>query len=49
MTLFNPEEWNPCPIGCLPNGQVPCLDLPLELDDDLNNYNNDDGSGFRVF
>ncbi|CAJ0909943.1 10338_t:CDS:2 [Entrophospora sp. SA101] len=41
MVLFNPEEWNPCPIGCLVNGQVPCLDLPLELDD-----NNDDDSNF---
>ncbi|CAG8447055.1 4288_t:CDS:2 [Funneliformis caledonium] len=26
------NEWKPCALGCLPNGQVPCLDLPLELD-----------------
>lgn len=22
------EGWNPCPIGTLPNGKVPCLDMP---------------------
>lgn len=21
------ENWNPCPIGTLPNGKVPCLDM----------------------
>lgn len=23
------ENWKPCPIGTLPNGKVPCLDMPL--------------------
>ncbi|CAG8637979.1 4002_t:CDS:2, partial [Ambispora leptoticha] len=32
-TLYDHEKWQPCPIGCLPNGKVACLDLPLELDD----------------
>jgi len=30
--MYDYEEWKPCALGCLPNGQVPCLDLPLELD-----------------
>ncbi|KAG9291165.1 hypothetical protein G9A89_013037 [Geosiphon pyriformis] len=32
-TLYDATSWVPCPIGCLPNGQLPCLDLPLELDE----------------
>ncbi|RKO89803.1 Las1-like-domain-containing protein [Blyttiomyces helicus] len=27
------SEWRPCPIGSLPGGAIPCLDLPLILDD----------------
>lgn len=23
------ENWKPCPIGTLPNGKVPCLDMPV--------------------
>ncbi|RGB29493.1 Las1-like-domain-containing protein [Rhizophagus diaphanus] len=30
--MYDYNEWKPCALGCLPNGQVPCLDLPLELD-----------------
>lgn len=25
-------EWKECPLGCLPNGQIPDLSLPLEMD-----------------
>ncbi|CAG8467381.1 7816_t:CDS:10 [Ambispora gerdemannii] len=31
-TLYDHKKWQSCPIGCLPNGKVACLDLPLELD-----------------
>lgn len=27
------EDWKPCPIGTLPNGKVPCLDMSLLLQD----------------
>lgn len=25
------EDWTPCPIGTLPNGKVPCLDMNMLL------------------
>ena len=25
--LYDSTEWAPCPIGCLPGGVMPCLDL----------------------
>jgi len=31
-SLYPESEWNACPLGCLPDGSVPKLDLPLELD-----------------
>lgn len=31
-SLFQESEWNICPLGCLPDGSVPVLDLPIELD-----------------
>ncbi|CAO3677774.1 unnamed protein product [Umbelopsis vinacea] len=31
-SLYAESEWNACPLGCLPDGTVPKLDLPLELD-----------------
>ncbi|KAG2185075.1 hypothetical protein INT43_000988 [Umbelopsis isabellina] len=31
-SLFQESEWNVCPLGCLPDGSVPVLDLPIELD-----------------
>ncbi|CAG8545444.1 856_t:CDS:2, partial [Scutellospora calospora] len=30
--IYDPEKWKACPIGCLPNGQIPCLDLSPDLD-----------------
>lgn len=33
-SLYAESEWNACPLGCLPDGTVPKLDLPLELDFD---------------
>ncbi|KAI8144050.1 Las1-like-domain-containing protein [Fennellomyces sp. T-0311] len=26
--LYDSTEWAPCPLGCLPGGVMPCLDLP---------------------
>jgi hypothetical protein len=31
-SLYQESEWNVCPLGCLPDGSVPVLDLPIELD-----------------
>ncbi|KAG0046067.1 rRNA-processing protein las1 [Gryganskiella cystojenkinii] len=31
-TLFDPDEWRPCPLGSLPGGIVPDLSLPWDLD-----------------
>lgn len=25
------DDWKPCPIGTLPNGKVPCLDINMLL------------------
>ncbi|CAG8694661.1 5986_t:CDS:2, partial [Acaulospora morrowiae] len=30
--MYDPNEWKHCPMGCLSDGQIPCLDLPLDLD-----------------
>ncbi|CAG8620146.1 8795_t:CDS:2, partial [Cetraspora pellucida] len=30
--MYDSEKWKACPIGCLPNGQIPCLDLSPDLD-----------------
>ena len=27
--LYNITDWRPCPIGCLPNGYVPSLELSV--------------------
>ncbi|KAF8938311.1 Ribosomal biogenesis protein las1l [Dissophora ornata] len=31
-TLYDADEWRPCPMGCLPGGIVPDLSLPWDLD-----------------
>ncbi|KAH8548796.1 Las1-like-domain-containing protein [Umbelopsis sp. PMI_123] len=31
-SLYSESKWNACPLGCLPDGSVPRLELPLELD-----------------
>ncbi|KAG0266354.1 hypothetical protein BG011_002473 [Mortierella polycephala] len=31
-TLFEADDWRPCPMGCLPGGIVPDLSLPWDLD-----------------
>ncbi|KAJ3082183.1 hypothetical protein HK102_001876 [Quaeritorhiza haematococci] len=31
-TLYNPVEWRPAPLGCLPGGKVSVLDIPVEAD-----------------
>ncbi|KAI7884058.1 Las1-domain-containing protein [Lichtheimia hyalospora FSU 10163] len=27
--LYDSSKWSACPLGCLPNGEVPCLDLDV--------------------
>ncbi|CAG8554813.1 6517_t:CDS:10, partial [Gigaspora rosea] len=36
--MYDLEKWKECPIGCLPNGQIPCLDLSPELDGPNNTF-----------
>ncbi|KAL0081566.1 Las1-like-domain-containing protein [Phycomyces blakesleeanus] len=31
--LYDASAWKSCPIGCLPNGTVPCLDLPIAMEE----------------
>ncbi|CAG8702155.1 15241_t:CDS:2, partial [Racocetra fulgida] len=31
--MYDSEKWKACPMGCLPNGQIPCLDLSPDLDE----------------
>ncbi|KAI7825104.1 Las1-like-domain-containing protein [Gamsiella multidivaricata] len=31
-TLYDADEWRPCPMGCLPGGIIPDLSLPWDLD-----------------
>ncbi|KAI8394234.1 uncharacterized protein BYT42DRAFT_553775, partial [Radiomyces spectabilis] len=27
--IYDADQWNACPIGCLPDGKIPVLDLPM--------------------
>ncbi|KAG2181812.1 hypothetical protein INT44_008628 [Umbelopsis vinacea] len=31
-SLYSESKWTACPLGCLPDGSVPKLEMPLELD-----------------